>query len=84
MLVGIMTNTTTQVALITGASRGLGLEIARLYAQRGMRLIVTARDPAPLQRAAGKAAAEAKKRNIQSGEDRPTPKNLRIPFCYRL
>jgi NAD(P)-dependent dehydrogenase (short-subunit alcohol dehydrogenase family) len=44
--------TTTQIALITGASRGLGLEIARLYAQRGMRLVVTAREPAPLQRAA--------------------------------
>jgi NAD(P)-dependent dehydrogenase (short-subunit alcohol dehydrogenase family) len=43
---------TTQVALITGASRGLGLEIARLYAQRAIRLVVTARDAAPLQRAA--------------------------------
>jgi NAD(P)-dependent dehydrogenase (short-subunit alcohol dehydrogenase family) len=50
MLVAIMT--TPQVALITGASRGLGLEIARLYAQRGMRLVVTARDAAPLQHAA--------------------------------
>ena len=44
--------TTPQVALITGASRGLGLEIARLYAQRGMRLVVTARDAARLQRGA--------------------------------
>src|SRR5947209_13734711 len=43
---------TTQIALITGASRGLGLEVARLYARRGIRLIVTAREPAPLQRAA--------------------------------
>ena len=31
------------VALITGASRGLGLEVARLYAGRGMPLIITAR-----------------------------------------
>jgi NAD(P)-dependent dehydrogenase (short-subunit alcohol dehydrogenase family) len=31
------------VALITGASRGLGLEVARLYARRGLRLILTAR-----------------------------------------
>src|SRR5438105_10767650 len=44
--------TTTQIALITGASKGLGLEIARLYAQRGMRLVVTARDKTPLQHAA--------------------------------
>jgi NAD(P)-dependent dehydrogenase (short-subunit alcohol dehydrogenase family) len=43
---------TTQVALITGASRGLGLEIARLYALRGMRLVLTARDATPLQEAA--------------------------------
>jgi NAD(P)-dependent dehydrogenase (short-subunit alcohol dehydrogenase family) len=50
MLVAIMT--TTQVALITGASKGLGLEIARLFAQRGMRLVVTARDKTPLQHAA--------------------------------
>ncbi len=32
-----------RVALITGASRGLGREVARLLAQRGIRLILTAR-----------------------------------------
>jgi NAD(P)-dependent dehydrogenase (short-subunit alcohol dehydrogenase family) len=31
------------VALITGASRGLGKEVARLFAEQGMRLILTAR-----------------------------------------
>jgi len=36
------------VALITGASRGLGREIARLYAARGARLVITARAPEPL------------------------------------
>src|SRR5918911_2856045 len=45
-------STTTQVAIITGASRGLGLEVARLYARRGMRLVLTARGAEPLQRAA--------------------------------
>jgi short-subunit dehydrogenase len=40
-----------QVALITGASRGLGLELARLLARRGYRLILTARTPEPLQTA---------------------------------
>jgi NAD(P)-dependent dehydrogenase (short-subunit alcohol dehydrogenase family) len=37
------------VALITGASRGLGREIAREYARRGVRLILTARGPQALQ-----------------------------------
>lgn len=36
-------NTQTRVALITGASRGLGLEIARLLARRDTNLILTAR-----------------------------------------
>jgi NAD(P)-dependent dehydrogenase (short-subunit alcohol dehydrogenase family) len=42
----------TQVALITGASRGLGLEVARAYARRGLRLILTARGSDALQLAA--------------------------------
>jgi short-subunit dehydrogenase len=37
------------VALITGASRGLGREIAREYARRGVQLILTARGPQALQ-----------------------------------
>jgi NAD(P)-dependent dehydrogenase (short-subunit alcohol dehydrogenase family) len=37
-------DTSEPVALITGASRGLGREIARLFAGRGMPLIITARD----------------------------------------
>jgi NAD(P)-dependent dehydrogenase (short-subunit alcohol dehydrogenase family) len=43
---------TTQVALITGASRGLGLEIARAYARRGLRLVLTARGADALAAAA--------------------------------
>jgi len=42
----------TQVALITGASRGLGLEVARAYARRGLRLILTARGGDALEVAA--------------------------------
>jgi NAD(P)-dependent dehydrogenase (short-subunit alcohol dehydrogenase family) len=42
----------THVALITGASRGLGLEVARAYARRGLRLILTARGAEALQLAA--------------------------------
>jgi NAD(P)-dependent dehydrogenase (short-subunit alcohol dehydrogenase family) len=41
-----------EIALITGASRGLGLEIARAYARRGVRLILTARGETALRRAA--------------------------------
>lgn len=36
------------VALITGASRGLGLEVARLFARSGMPLVITARGQAAL------------------------------------
>lgn len=42
---------TAQVALVTGASRGLGLEVARAYARRGLRLILTARGIDPLKQA---------------------------------
>jgi short-subunit dehydrogenase len=41
-----------EVALITGSSQGLGLEVARLYARRGLRLILTARGAKQLRRAA--------------------------------
>lgn len=39
----------TSVVLITGASRGLGREIARLFAERGARLILTARGAEALE-----------------------------------
>jgi 3-oxoacyl-[acyl-carrier protein] reductase len=42
-----------QVAIVTGAARGIGLAIARLLAQRGAKVIVWDRDLAPLQQAAG-------------------------------
>jgi len=41
-----------RVALITGASRGLGLEIARNYARRGARLVIASRGHAELEAAA--------------------------------
>lgn len=47
------------VVLITGASRGLGLEVARAYAQRGARLIITARDGSALADAAHTLGHEA-------------------------
>jgi NAD(P)-dependent dehydrogenase (short-subunit alcohol dehydrogenase family) len=45
-------NDTRAVALITGASRGLGLAVARLYAGHGFRLVLTARGADALSRAA--------------------------------
>jgi len=42
-----------RVALITGASRGLGREIARLYARRGARLVLVARGEDALNETAG-------------------------------
>jgi NAD(P)-dependent dehydrogenase (short-subunit alcohol dehydrogenase family) len=47
----------TQIALITGASQGLGLEVARAYARRGLGLILTARGADALQAAAAELGA---------------------------
>jgi NAD(P)-dependent dehydrogenase (short-subunit alcohol dehydrogenase family) len=40
------------VALVTGASRGLGFEVARAYAERGARLVIAARGREALDEAA--------------------------------
>jgi NAD(P)-dependent dehydrogenase (short-subunit alcohol dehydrogenase family) len=45
------------VAIVTGASRGLGLELARALAGDGWRLVITARSAAELDRAAAELAA---------------------------
>ncbi len=41
-----------EVAVVTGASRGLGLLLATELARRGCRLLICARDRAELDRAA--------------------------------
>ncbi|HET9772552.1 MAG TPA: SDR family oxidoreductase [Acidimicrobiia bacterium] len=43
----------TRIALITGANRGLGLEIARLLGQAGVTPVIGARDPGKGREAAG-------------------------------
>jgi NAD(P)-dependent dehydrogenase (short-subunit alcohol dehydrogenase family) len=44
------------VALVTGANRGIGREVARQLAQRGYRVLLSARDPANAQEAAREIA----------------------------
>ena len=53
----------TGIALITGANRGLGLEIARLLGQAGVKPIIGARDPAK----GGRAAAMLRNEGIDAG-----------------
>ena len=47
------------VALITGASRGLGLALAGALADRGWSLVIDARNPDPLADAARELTARA-------------------------
>lgn len=48
-----MKQANSQIAIVTGASRGLGLATARVLGERGWTVIVDARDAEPLLRAAG-------------------------------
>ena len=46
-------------AIVTGASRGLGFELAKALAERGWRLVIDARNGSDLERAAGLIADRA-------------------------
>jgi NAD(P)-dependent dehydrogenase (short-subunit alcohol dehydrogenase family) len=51
-------NTDRLIALVTGANRGIGLETCRQLAQRGLKVILTSRDPEKGRDAAGKLQGE--------------------------
>lgn len=51
-----MSNSTGQTALITGASRGLGLALARALARQGWKLIIDAREATALEAARAELA----------------------------
>jgi short-subunit dehydrogenase len=52
LIMNTTANQNRRVALVTGSSQGLGLHIARQYAERGLALILTARHSEPLEQAA--------------------------------
>jgi NAD(P)-dependent dehydrogenase (short-subunit alcohol dehydrogenase family) len=51
-------------AIVTGASRGLGLALARALAERGWRLVIDARDGVALERAAADVADPKHRRGL--------------------
>jgi short-subunit dehydrogenase len=61
---------TGRIVLVTGASRGIGVTIARELARRGGRLAVTARSEGPLKEVADGIGALAVPADVSSAEDR--------------
>src|SRR5688572_13779550 len=57
-----------RIAVVTGANRGIGLEICRQLAQAGMHVILTARDEAKGKAAAKKLGVESRPLDVDSDE----------------
>lgn len=56
-------------AIVTGASQGLGLEIARAFVREGARVLICARDRSQLERAASEIGAEAEVADVSNAND---------------
>ena len=69
-----MANTANRVALITGANKGLGLEIARQLGKAGVTVVVGARDEAK-----GKTAADS----LENGRSGRAFRETRSHECRR-
>lgn len=67
-------------ALITGASEGIGRELARLYARDGYRLILVARNEARLGELADELGKQYEARSIIIKQDLAKPESARIIF----
>ena len=57
-----------QVVLVSGASRGIGRAIAEGFAKRGARVIITGRETATLEKAAGEIGATPIVCDVASGK----------------
>ena len=70
------------VVLITGANRGLGFEFAKQYAERGCKIIATARNPADSAEL-NKLAASHKDFKIEALDvtDRPAIEALALKYA---
>jgi NAD(P)-dependent dehydrogenase (short-subunit alcohol dehydrogenase family) len=66
------------VAIITGASRGLGLALSRALAQRGWRLVLDARGVDPLQQAARELGALTDVRAIAGDVSDPSHRHALV------
>src|SRR3954452_15899718 len=65
-------------AIVTGASRGLGLALARALAERGWGLVIDARDAGPLNEVATEFALSTNVAAIAGDVADPPPRAARV------